>query len=241
MLALTYAARAAGVVSVTAASTAQSAAALAADRRAAAAALGAADEATLLRADEASTLFGGGGGSSSSGGGGGSARTAPSVSAAAGSADAVADSRQPTAAALRAARLRYLSEYVCRTPSALSAPSASSSALPGCGAVALRQRSRVLYAALAGGRYFSPAGALGSWSAAPLAAALRDTPVLVTRGQHDEVSEASVAALAASFEAGTAAPALGGSGAWQHVDAWEQHLTAVERHICAAEGSPVPV
>jgi hypothetical protein len=240
MLALTYAARAAGVVSVTAASTAQSAAALAADRRAAAAALGAADEATLLRADEASTLFGGGGGSSSSsgGGGGGSARTAPSVSAAAGSADAVADA---TAAALRAARLRYLSEYVCRTPSALSAPSASSGALPGCGAVALRQRSRVLYAALAGGRYFSPAGALGSWSAAPLAAALRDTPVLVTRGQHDEVSEASVAALAASFEAGTAAPALGGSGAWQHVDAWEQHLTAVERHICAAEGSPVPV
>ncbi|KAF8064534.1 pip [Scenedesmus sp. PABB004] len=210
VLALSYAARAGGVVSVTAASTPPSSAALAADRRAAlAAALPPGGAAALLEADAAGALGGAG-----LGGGAG---------------------LSPEAAAAWAA---YNRARVCRFgPATAASP-------PGCARGALARRSPALFRALAGGRYFDAAGALAGWDAAALLAGgggggLAALPVLVSRGEFDEVSPASARALAAALPGGSFAE-FAGSGAFQHIDAWEPHLTAVEEHMCAAEGSPPP-
>ncbi|KAF6255648.1 Alpha/Beta hydrolase protein [Scenedesmus sp. NREL 46B-D3] len=129
---------------------------------------------------------------------------------------------------------QYTQQYVCRSPAA-TAPSPA-----GCARVAAQQRSRSVFDALAGGRYFSPAGALAGWDAQGLGlSSLQETPVLVTRGEFDEVAWASAQQLAGLLPNGQLAESAG-AGSYQHIDAWEPHLTCIEVHLCAAEGSPIP-
>jgi hypothetical protein len=133
-----------------------------------------------------------------------------------------------------AALQQYTQKYVCRFPAATEASPA------GCARVAAQQRSRPVFEALAGDRYFSPAGALAGWDAQGLGlSSLRETPVLVTRGKFDEVSKGSAEQLVELLPKGQLAE-FAGAGSYQHIDAWEPHLTRIEVHLCAAEGSPIP-
>jgi pimeloyl-ACP methyl ester carboxylesterase len=64
-------------------------------------------------------------------------------------------------------------------------------------------------------------------------------PVLVTRGEFDELAKASAQQLVELLPQGQLAE-FPGAGSYQHIDAWEPHLTQIEVHLCAAEGSPIP-
>lgn len=144
--------------------------------------------------------------------------------------DAGSSSSKEAAGALH----QYTQQYVCRSPAATAASPA------GCARLAAQQRSRPVFDALAGGRYFSPAGVLAGWDAQGLGlSSLQETPVLVTRGEFDEVSHASAQQLAGLLPNCQMAE-FAGAGSYQHIDAWEPHLTRIELHLCAAEGSPIP-
>ncbi|WIA19024.1 hypothetical protein OEZ85_003685 [Tetradesmus obliquus] len=83
-------------------------------------------------------------------------------------------------------------------------------------------------------------GVLAGWDAQGLGlSSLQETPVLVTRGEFDEVSHASAQQLAGLLPNCQMAE-FAGAGSYQHIDAWEPHLTRIELHLCAAEGSPIP-
>jgi pimeloyl-ACP methyl ester carboxylesterase len=143
-------------------------------------------------------------------------------------ADDVASSDAEAAAALQ----QYTQQYVCRLPAATSPA--------GCARVAAQQRSRPVFEALAGGRYFSAAGGLAGWDAQGLGlSSLQEMPVLVTRGEFDEVAKSSAQQLAGLLSQGQLVE-FAGAGSYQHIDAWEPHLTQIEVHLCAAEGSPIP-
>jgi hypothetical protein len=145
-------------------------------------------------------------------------------------ADDVGSSSADAAATLQ----QYTQQYICRFPAATAASPA------GCARVAAQQRSRPVFDALAGGRYFSSAGALAGWDAQGLGlSSLQETPVLVTRGEFDEVSKGSAEQLVGLLPKGQLAE-FAGAGSYQHIDAWEPHLTRIEVHLCAAEGSPIP-
>jgi pimeloyl-ACP methyl ester carboxylesterase len=107
---------------------------------------------------------------------------------------------------------------------------------PGCLAAARQGRSGAAFEALAGRRLFSAAGQLAGWDCADSAARLGGLPVLVCRGERDEVSAGSAGRLAAALQAGKLAT-VPGAGSYMHIDAWEPHLETVEGFISAAEGS----
>eukprot|EP00882_Tetradesmus_deserticola_P024054 GHRQ01026271.1.p1 GENE.GHRQ01026271.1~~GHRQ01026271.1.p1 ORF type:complete len:202 (-),score=67.25 GHRQ01026271.1:32-637(-) len=145
-----------------------------------------------------------------------------------------ADDAGSSSADAATALQQYTQAYVCRSPAATAASPA------GCVRVAAQQRSRPVFGALVGGRYFSPAGALAGWDVQGLGlSSLQETPVLVTRGEYEEVARSSAEQLAGLLPKGQLAE-LAGAGSYQHIDAWESHLTGVEVHLCAAEGSPIP-
>lgn len=132
-----------------------------------------------------------------------------------------------------AAWQQYVQQYVCRFPAAVA-----SSPL-GCARSALQRRSQPVYQGLAGGRYFSAAGGLADWDVEGLKPALQGLPVLVSRGESDEVSEASAKQLITGLPEGKVAT-FKGAASYVHIDNWEPHLTLVEESLCAAEGSKPP-
>lgn len=144
-----------------------------------------------------------------------------------------AEENGSSSSAAAAGLQQYDQQYICRFGKATPA------SLPGCVRTALQQRSRPVFAALAGGKYFAAAGALADWNAQSLVAGLQRVPVLLTRGEFDEVSEATSQQLVDSLAKGQLV-SFAGSGSYQHIDVWEPHLTKVETHLCVAEGSPVP-
>ena len=108
-----------------------------------------------------------------------------------------------------------------------------------CLSNALRSRSMPVYQALAGGQTFREAGQLAGWEVAPLLPQLEGVPVLIARGEFDEVSVETAQQLADSLAQGRVVT-LGGAGSYMHIDRWEEHLLQVEEHMCKAEGSTSP-
>eukprot|EP00879_Flechtneria_rotunda_P018859 GHRR01019796.1.p1 GENE.GHRR01019796.1~~GHRR01019796.1.p1 ORF type:complete len:273 (+),score=101.93 GHRR01019796.1:1055-1873(+) len=145
------------------------------------------------------------------------------------------DISSSNSSAAAAAAQQYTQQYICRSPAATAA------APLGCVRSALQRQSQPVYAAIAGSRYFSAGGALANWDAADLASSggLQDLPMLVSRGEFDEVSEPSAKQLADLLPQGQLAT-FKGAGSYVHIDAWEPHLTMMEQHICLAEGSEPP-
>jgi pimeloyl-ACP methyl ester carboxylesterase len=119
----------------------------------------------------------------------------------------------------QAAWQQYSQQCVSRLPAAGDAGG-------GCVARALQQQSQPVFAALAGSRYFEAAGALARWSvggggSSVDAAALQDVPVLISRGEFDEVSAASAAQLASALpSSGGKVLTCAGSGSFMHIGKW---------------------
>eukprot|EP00878_Enallax_costatus_P018501 GHUV01019477.1.p1 GENE.GHUV01019477.1~~GHUV01019477.1.p1 ORF type:complete len:203 (+),score=68.37 GHUV01019477.1:1137-1745(+) len=132
-----------------------------------------------------------------------------------------------------AAWQQYVQQYVC------SFPAATARTPLGCARSALQRRSQPVYQGLTGSRYFLAAGGLADWDVDSLKPALQDLPLLVSRGEADEVSEKSAKQLISGLPQSKLAT-VKGSASYVHIDNWEPHLTLVEEHLCAAEGSKPP-
>jgi pimeloyl-ACP methyl ester carboxylesterase len=234
ILALEYAASSApsgGVASVVAASTPSSYQDLIAGRRAAAVrALGEEGAARLEKADAAL-----------------SGAESPA---------AAASSSASSVEELCALAQRYDAQVVCRAlggggaafdasgPRACVAAARAARARPpivagsGAGAGA---SSAALVRALNGGRFFEAEGELKGWEAPALPAGVS---VLATRGEFDEVSEASARGLVQRAAAGegkksSKAVTFSGAGSYAHLDAWEPYCAEVETWLSGVEGSKV--
>jgi len=96
------------------------------------------------------------------------------------------------------------------------------------------------WSALTGGRYFSEGGELKGWHADPvgLERYLQGIPVMLMRGEDDEISPQSLGeletALAASHVERTVD--LRNAASCQHIDNWEPHLEQVKAFQDRAEG-----
>lgn len=122
--------------------------------------------------------------------------------------------------------LQYQQHYICRTH--------NRPALPGCVQVAEGERSASVFESLCGGQMFTVNGQLAKWSAANLTGQLQDMPVLVTRGEYDEVSDENAKGLIVGLPKGRIVT-FAGAGSYTHIDAWEDFLTELEHHMSAAD------
>jgi pimeloyl-ACP methyl ester carboxylesterase len=80
---------------------------------------------------------------------------------------------------------------------------------------------------------------LAGWDVAPLLPQLQEVPVLVARGEFDEVGMETAQQLAESLAQGSLVT-LAGAGSYMHIDNWEKHLLQLEEHMCKAEGIEPP-
>ncbi|CAG9462099.1 unnamed protein product [Pedinophyceae sp. YPF-701] len=108
----------------------------------------------------------------------------------------------------------------------------------GCLAVARNGFGADVSAVLMGGKYFEAAGALAGWEAdAAELQRIKGLPTLLTRGEFDEVSRGSVAALRdEALPWAEVAPDLPGAATCQHIDNWEPHLETVQAFVERVEG-----
>lgn len=135
---------------------------------------------------------------------------------------------EPTATGYAAAMHDYQQQFMCHKVDAA------------CIAAAVGEQSDPTFAAMCGNKLFSSAGQLATWDSAGLvageAAAL---PVLLTRGDSDEVSSANTQALAARLPNAQVAE-FSAAGSFAHIDAWEPWLERLNDHLTAAEKQSKP-
>ena len=94
--------------------------------------------------------------------------------------------------------------------------------------------------AMTGGRYFSEGGELKGWKADPvgLERYLEGIPVMLMRGEDDEISAESLGELETALAASQVVRAmdLRNAASCQHIDNWEPHLEQVKAFHDRAEG-----